>query len=195
MCIAFVFQSLSESPNQDGTMKWYNGISVQMSCFKRFIFSIIDAALFSLAFSCILTFNIMRRGRNTARGKSILVAGPIHVHKKRELAQNLLDLHFLEACLNKQQQHFEKCCSLYFARILIFKINNVVKLVQKSLASLQENIFLRISNFIPTQPRLRASIYHSFYNIQLAIYAVLTLYNIPLEFFLCILHQLYTNSF
>ena len=86
MCIAFVFQSLSESPNQDGTMKWYNGISVQMSCFKRFIFSRIDAALFSLAFSCILTFNIMRRGRNTARGKSILVAGPIHVHKKRELA-------------------------------------------------------------------------------------------------------------
>ena len=117
----------------------------------------------------------MRRGRNTARGKSILVAGPIHVHKKRELAQNLLDLHFLEACLNKQQQHFEKCCSLYFARILIFKINNVVKLVQKSLASLQENIFLRISNFIPTQPRLRASIYHSFYNIQLDIFAVLTL--------------------
>ena len=117
----------------------------------------------------------MRRGRNTAMGKSILVAGPIHVHKKRELAQNLLDLHFLEACLNKQQQHFEKCCSLYFARILIFKINNVVKLVQKSLASLQENIFLRISNFIPTQPGLRASIYHSFYNIQLDIFAGLTL--------------------
>ena len=72
MCIEFVFQSLTESPNQDGTMKWYNGISVKM----RFIFSRIDAALFSHAFSCILTFNIMRRGRNTAMGKSILVVGP-----------------------------------------------------------------------------------------------------------------------
>ena len=94
MCIEFVFQSLTESPNQDGTMKWYDGISVKM----RFIFSRIDAALFSHAFSCILTFNIMRRGRNTAMGKSILVVGPNSRTKEKgtciEFA--LLDLHSLD---------------------------------------------------------------------------------------------------
>ena len=77
---------------------WYNGISVQMSCFKRIIFSRIDAAPLSLAFSCILTFNIMRRGRNTAMGKSILVVGPNSRTKEKgtciEFA--LLDLHSLD---------------------------------------------------------------------------------------------------